>query len=56
VYMVCHHLALDDLYPFVAAQVLQDFLDAFPVLPINGIPSVFRGKYDLIFAHPLRVR
>ena len=46
---------LDYLYPFPFAQVSQYLYDTFSQLVVDDLPSILRGEYDMVFAHPFRV-
>lgn len=55
VYMVNTYCSLKQYYPFYLTQVLQYFYYIFPHLSIHYLSTVFRNKYNVIFAIVLRM-
>ena len=54
--VVGHEAPLDYIYPLVLAEPSEDLPEVGPDLVVDHFPSILQREYDVVLAHPLRVR
>ena len=55
-YVIRHQMSFQNLYSFVFTQCPYYFLQALSILIVNYFSSILWCEYDMVFAHPFRMR